>query len=181
MDCNVPIWNFRTNIIGSILMFCICSVLQVVVYTEIHWKKRSTSLHMIQLEAQTSFHPIYRSQQIVYLIIKQEKKTFWDHQCFKTALYVLANEPGLCPCCLVHPTLALMMVGLGSKMPCIFLKAGMTKRLQVTTADTGFPRTDGQTQKGEREGKNIWVTSLQRQRSESLFLSTSHTTWEGKD
>lgn len=41
-----------------------------------------------------------------------------------------------------HPTLALMMVGLGSKMPCIFLKAGMTKRLQVTTADTGFPRTD---------------------------------------
>lgn len=41
----------------------------------------------------------------------------------------------------LHPTLALMMVGLGSKMPCIFLKAGMTKRLQVTTADTGFPRT----------------------------------------
>lgn len=34
-------------------------------------------------------------------------------------------------------------------MPCIFLKAGMTKRLQVTTADTGFPRTDGQ---GEIDG-----------------------------
>lgn len=24
-------------------------------------------------------------------------------------------------------------------MPCIFLSAGTTKRLQVTTADTGFP------------------------------------------
>lgn len=35
--------------------------------------------------------------------------------------------------------LALMMVGRGSKMPCIFLSAGTTKRLQVTTADTGFP------------------------------------------
>lgn len=31
------------------------------------------------------------------------------------------------------------MVGLGSRIPCIFLKAGMTKRLQVTTADTGLP------------------------------------------
>lgn len=36
-------------------------------------------------------------------------------------------------------TLALMMVGRGSRIPCIFLKAGMTKRLHVTTADTGFP------------------------------------------
>lgn len=42
-------------------------------------------------------------------------------------------------------TLALMMVGLGSKIPCIFLNAGMTKRLQVTTADTGLP---------DRESKN---------------------------
>lgn len=47
----------------------------------------------------------------------------------------------------LRPTLALMMVGLGSKMPCIFLKAGMTKRLQVTTADTGFPRADGRTER----------------------------------
>lgn len=36
-------------------------------------------------------------------------------------------------------TLALMMVGRGSRIPCIFLRAGMTKRLQVTTADTGLP------------------------------------------
>lgn len=28
----------------------------------------------------------------------------------------------------------------------------MTKRLQVTTADTGFPRTDGRTEGGERAG-----------------------------
>lgn len=43
-------------------------------------------------------------------------------------------------------TLALMMVGRGSRIPCIFLSAGTTKRLQVTTADTGLPvgqRTDG--------------------------------------
>lgn len=33
-------------------------------------------------------------------------------------------------------------------MPCIFLKAGMTKRLQVTTADTGFPGTKRWTQWG---------------------------------
>lgn len=39
---------------------------------------------------------------------------------------------------LVH-TLALMIVGLGSRIPCIFLNAGITKRLQVTTADTGLP------------------------------------------
>lgn len=36
-------------------------------------------------------------------------------------------------------TLALIMVGLGSRMPCIFLSAGITKRLHVTTADTGLP------------------------------------------
>lgn len=35
--------------------------------------------------------------------------------------------------------LALMMVGRGSRIPCIFLNAGITKRLQVTTADTGLP------------------------------------------
>lgn len=57
---------------------------------------------------------------------------------------VYASRPSL------HPTLALMMVGLGSKMPCIFLKAGMTKRLQVTTADTGFPRTSTGTE-GQRD------------------------------
>lgn len=67
--------------------------------------------------------------------------------------------------CSLHPTLALMMVGRGSKMPCIFLKAGITKRLQVTTADTGFPRTEGRTERGHRQnrGENIWVTSLCRQ------------------
>lgn len=32
-----------------------------------------------------------------------------------------------------------MMVGRGSRIPCIFLSAGTTKRLQVTTADTGLP------------------------------------------
>lgn len=32
-----------------------------------------------------------------------------------------------------------MIVGLGSRIPCIFLSAGTTKRLQVTTADTGLP------------------------------------------
>lgn len=32
-----------------------------------------------------------------------------------------------------------MMVGRGSRIPCIFLRAGTTKRLQVTTADTGLP------------------------------------------
>lgn len=36
-------------------------------------------------------------------------------------------------------SLALMMVGRGSRIPCIFLNAGITKRLQVTTADTGLP------------------------------------------
>jgi len=36
-------------------------------------------------------------------------------------------------------TLALIMVGRGSRIPCIFLSAGTTKRLQVTTADTGLP------------------------------------------
>lgn len=36
-------------------------------------------------------------------------------------------------------TLALMMVGRGSRMPCIFLRAGITNRLHVTTADTGLP------------------------------------------
>lgn len=116
--------------------------------------------------------------------------TLCDHQYFRTwwtlTLCVLARRWG-CPGGPVGPTLALMMVGLGSKMPCIFLKAGMTKRLQVTTADTGFPRTDGRTDRErtagrERRGENnIWVTSLQNRRSESLFLSTSHTTWEGKD
>lgn len=39
-------------------------------------------------------------------------------------------------------TLALMMVGRGSSIPCIFLNAGMTKRLQVTTADTGLPERE---------------------------------------
>lgn len=74
------------------------------------------------------------------------------------------------------------MVGLGSRIPCIFLKAGMTKRLQVTTADTGFPRTDGQTQGGrESRGKKISVTSLSGRLAKFLFLSTSHTTWEGKN
>lgn len=36
-------------------------------------------------------------------------------------------------------SLALIIVGLGSRMPCIFLRAGITNRLQVTTADTGLP------------------------------------------
>lgn len=54
---------------------------------------------------------------------------------------------------LMSPTLALMMVGLGSKIPCIFLKAGMTKRLQVTTADTGFPGTNRRTGGGGGEEK----------------------------
>lgn len=62
----------------------------------------------------------------------------------------------------LHPTLALMMVGLGSKMPCIFLKAGMTKRLQVTTADTGFPRTSTGTEgQRDKEGKAHEKTALQ--------------------
>lgn len=75
-------------------------------------------------------------------------------------LLVCLGESG-CPDRPVCPTLALMIVGLGSKMPCIFLSAGMTKRLQVTTADTGFPRTDGRTERREQGEKNIWVTSLQ--------------------
>lgn len=69
-------------------------------------------------------------------------------------LLQISRRPG-CP---MRPTLALMMVGLGSKMPCIFLKAGMTKRLQVTTADTGFPRTKGRTQRvaqGEKTERKI--------------------------
>ena len=37
-------------------------------------------------------------------------------------------------------TLALIIVGRGSKIPCIFRRAGITNRLQVTTADTGLPR-----------------------------------------
>lgn len=62
----------------------------------------------------------------------------------------------------LHPTLALMMVGLGSKMPCIFLKAGMTKRLQVTTADTGFPRTSTGTEgQRDKEEKAHEKTALQ--------------------
>lgn len=74
-----------------------------------------------------------------------------------------------------HRTLALMIVGLGSKMPCIFLKAGMTKRLQVTTADTGFPRTDGgRTERMESAKKNIWVTSLTKRRL-NLSFSQLHT------
>lgn len=36
-------------------------------------------------------------------------------------------------------TLAFIIVGLGSRIPCIFLRAGITNRLHVTTADTGFP------------------------------------------
>lgn len=70
-----------------------------------------------------------------------------------------------------HPTLALMMVGLGSKMPCIFLKAGMTKRLQVTTADTGFPRTSTRTE-GQRErtrGKGMRKQPLSSRRTNQSF------------
>lgn len=82
----------------------------------------------------------------------------------------------------LHPTLALMMVGLGSKMPCIFLKAGMTKRLQVTTADTGFPRTSTGTEgRRDKEEKAHEKTALHEQKNKSVFLSTLHTTWEGKD
>lgn len=43
--------------------------------------------------------------------------------------------------CVCVFTLALMMVGRGSRMPCIFLRAGITNRLHVTTADTGLPGT----------------------------------------
>lgn len=67
-------------------------------------------------------------------------------------------------------------------MPCIFLKAGMTKRLQVTTADTGFPRTSTGTEgQRDKEEKAHEKTALQWQKNKSLFLSTLHTTWEGKD
>lgn len=60
------------------------------------------------------------------------------------------------------------MVGRGSRIPCIFLKAGMTKRLHVTTADTGLPGPGGwwgggggEGGGGEREKKSVLETSLE--------------------
>lgn len=87
-----------------------------------------------------------------------------------------------CPGCPVCPTLALMMVGLGSKIPCIFLKAGMTKRLQVTTADTGFPRTDGGTERGGRGEKargGKYVSNISAQTAEWITLSLNFTHYLG--
>ena len=57
------------------------------------------------------------------------------------------------------PTLALIIVGRGSRIPCIFLKAGMTKRLHVTTADTGLPGTNRRSV-GQSEG----VTGREREK-----------------
>ena len=50
-------------------------------------------------------------------------------------------------------TLALIIVGLGSKIPCILRRAGITNRLQVTTADTGLPRKRHMTTLGSVWGK----------------------------
>lgn len=84
----------------------------------------------------------------------------------------------------LHPTLALMMVGLGSKMPCIFLKAGMTKRLQVTTADTGFPGTKRWTQRGRwgeggRKKKETTMSNISAGASAWIPLSLNFTHYLG--
>lgn len=96
-------------------------------------------------------------------------------------LSVLTSQSGFSSCP-VHPTLALMMVGLGSKMPCIFLKAGMTKRLQVTTADTGFPRTDRWTERGgreERKKREKFMSNISSETSEWITLSLNFTHYLG--
>lgn len=96
-------------------------------------------------------------------------------------LSVLTSQSGLSSCP-VHPTLALMMVGLGSKMPCIFLKAGMTKRLQVTTADTGFPRTDRWPERGmreERKPREKFMSNISSETSEWITLSLNFTHYLG--
>lgn len=83
------------------------------------------------------------------LVQKKQNKAGWRARRRKELPNVTFLESQSRQSSPLHPTLALMMVGLGSKMPCIFLKAGMTKRLQVTTADTGFPGTKRWTQRGK--------------------------------
>lgn len=110
------------------------------------------------------------------LVMKQEK-TPWTR--WTLTLCVLARESG-CPGCPVRPTLALMMVGLGSKMPCIFLKAGMTKRLQVTTADTGFPRTDGRREESDkRKEREKYMSNVSSETAEWITLSLNFTHYLG--
>lgn len=66
-------------------------------------------------------------------------------------------------------TLALIMVGRGSRIPCIFLSAGTTKRLQVTTADTGLPV--GQRMVVKERKKEWWWNPLDLLcKSNILFL-----------
>lgn len=115
----------------------------------------------------------------------EKKPSFCDHQrlnrWWTLTLCVLARKSG-CPGCPVHPTLALMMVGLGSKMPCIFLKAGMTKRLQVTTADTGFPRTDGRdgrVESEERKEREKYMSNISSGTAEWITLSLNFTHYLG--
>lgn len=58
-------------------------------------------------------------------------------------------------------TLALIMVGRGSRIPCIFLSAGTTKRLQVTTADTGLPVGQRMVVKERKNGgESLFIYSL---------------------
>lgn len=71
------------------------------------------------------------------------------------------NEEKFLESCDFYLTLALMMVGRGSRIPCIFLKAGMTKRLHVTTADTGLPGPGGGGGGGEKENMSVLETSLE--------------------
>lgn len=65
------------------------------------------------------------------------------------------------------PTLAFMMVGRGSKIPCIFLRAGMTKRLHVTTADTGLPERERRWWKASWEGSDPPLKHRTQTESES--------------
>ncbi len=71
---------------------------------------------------------------------KKKKKILEKFTLSKNAL--LLSTTARTSALLAILTLALMMVGRGSRIPCIFLNAGITKRLQVTTADTGLPETE---------------------------------------
>ena len=149
MDCNHSCRNFSTNIIvmfmGTLRLFS--SLLQFVAST-------LKCSHMGgESKIGTSLSTFLDSVETLCQVIQQKKTPLLVTTNASTLTFcVLTRESGF-PGFPVHPTLALMMVGLGSKMPCIFLKAGMTKRLQVTTADTGFPRTDRQRERGQRQQK----------------------------
>lgn len=126
---------------------------------------------------------LFLSWPLSCFMVKQ-KTLFFHQQCLNRwwtlTCCVSAREPGF-PGFPVHPTLALMMVGLGSKMPCIFLKAGMTKRLQVTTADTGFPRTNGRTERGRnrREEGEKYMSDTSSETVDWISLSLNFTHYLG--